>query len=220
MMMNSVEDVFAASTVKHEYRKRQHSDCSDDDGASSPKSSSPSIDDDRRAHHNELERRRRDHIKDHFLILKDAIPLLEGEKSSRALILKRAVEYISAMQSRINENQRNMEELRRKNELLEEKLKEREPSTSPLNITTLPQISISPIALPVNIPVSVPIQVPTTVLPQSPVALSTMNPTDLNNLIASSQEAIIALTQSLLGKMNTEPTPSVYPYERQMTVRF
>uniref|UniRef100_A0A914ZFD0 BHLH domain-containing protein n=1 Tax=Parascaris univalens TaxID=6257 RepID=A0A914ZFD0_PARUN len=69
-----------------------------DDDSSSPKSSSPQIDDDRRAHHNELERRRRDHIKDHFMSLKDAIPLLDGEKSSRALILKRAVEYIAMMQ--------------------------------------------------------------------------------------------------------------------------
>ena len=48
----------------------------------SPKSGSPSIDDDRRAHHNELERRRRDHIKDHFIALKNSIPLLEGEKVS------------------------------------------------------------------------------------------------------------------------------------------
>ena len=43
-------------------------------------SESPCLDDDRRAHHNELERRRRDHIKDHFLALKNCIPLLEGEK--------------------------------------------------------------------------------------------------------------------------------------------
>lgn len=33
-----------------------------------------------RAHHNELERRRRNHIKVHFNILKNSIPLLEGEK--------------------------------------------------------------------------------------------------------------------------------------------
>lgn len=38
------------------------------------------MEDDRRAHHNELERRRRDHIKDHFMNLKDAIPVLDGEK--------------------------------------------------------------------------------------------------------------------------------------------
>ncbi|VDK20944.1 unnamed protein product, partial [Anisakis simplex] len=50
------------------------------DDSSSPKSLSPQMDGDRRAHHNELERRRRDHIKDHFMSLKDAIPLLDGEK--------------------------------------------------------------------------------------------------------------------------------------------
>lgn len=100
------------------FRKRtSNSDLSDDDSGSH-KSHSPSIDDDRRAHHNELERRRRDHIKDHFMSLKDAIPLLEGEKSSRALILKRAVEYISLMQARLNENQITIEELKRRNQEL------------------------------------------------------------------------------------------------------
>lgn len=127
IMSAAIDDMYLYSSAlkmeqKHrqEFRKRQHSESTDDE-SSSPKSASPSIDDDRRAHHNELERRRRDHIKDHFVILKDSIPLLEGEKSSRALILKRAVEYITAMQSRLNENQRSMDELRRKNELLEEK---------------------------------------------------------------------------------------------------
>lgn len=66
------------------YRKRKYlaassdNDFSDDEG--SPQSGSPSMDEDRRAHHNELERRRRDHIKDHFMALKGSIPLLEGEK--------------------------------------------------------------------------------------------------------------------------------------------
>uniref|UniRef100_A0A915EGW3 BHLH domain-containing protein n=1 Tax=Ditylenchus dipsaci TaxID=166011 RepID=A0A915EGW3_9BILA len=74
-------------------------------------SGSPSelIDEDRRAHHNELERRRRDHIKDHFTALKNSIPLLEGEKSSRALILKRAVDYISLMQAQLKEYKLEME---------------------------------------------------------------------------------------------------------------
>ncbi|VDK65117.1 unnamed protein product [Anisakis simplex] len=54
--------------------------CLSEDDSSSPKSLSPQMDGDRRAHHNELERRRRDHIKDHFMSLKDAIPLLDGEK--------------------------------------------------------------------------------------------------------------------------------------------
>lgn len=81
------------------------------------------MDDDRRAHHNELERRRRDHIKDHFTILKDAIPLLDGEKSSRALILKRAVEFIHVMQTKLSSQGKAIEDLTRKNELLEERRK-------------------------------------------------------------------------------------------------
>ena len=35
---------------------------------------------DRRAHHNALERKRRDHIKDSFVSLRDAIPEIAGEK--------------------------------------------------------------------------------------------------------------------------------------------
>jgi len=53
--------------------------------------SSPSVDEDRRAHHNELERRRRDHIKDHFVALKNSIPLLEGEKVSSWVPTKKAI---------------------------------------------------------------------------------------------------------------------------------
>ena len=49
------------------------------DDSNSGKSHSPSLED-RRAHHNELERRRRDHIKDHFMVLRDSIPLIDGEK--------------------------------------------------------------------------------------------------------------------------------------------
>jgi Max protein len=48
---------------------------------------------DKRAHLNALERRRRDHIKDSFTGLKDAIPGLQqarqGDKCSRAQILKK-----------------------------------------------------------------------------------------------------------------------------------
>ena len=34
----------------------------------------------KRAHHNALERKRRDHIKDSFYCLRDAVPQLRGEK--------------------------------------------------------------------------------------------------------------------------------------------
>jgi hypothetical protein len=35
---------------------------------------------DKRAHHNALERKRRDHIKDSFTVLRDSIPNIAGEK--------------------------------------------------------------------------------------------------------------------------------------------
>ncbi|CAB3400773.1 unnamed protein product [Caenorhabditis bovis] len=209
-------------------RKRRHSEFSDDD-ESSPKSQSPSIDDDRRAHHNELERKRRDHIKDHFMILKDSIPLLDGEKSSRALILKRAVEYITTMQSRLDENQKNIEELRKRNELLEEKLKDCTQSVSPPMhsfIANTPQITLSPVSFPMT-------QIPTAPIllaNSSASVLSQINPVQLNNLIASSQEAIMALTQTLVGKVEPirqEVFPTTtqilnlpYQTDRQMSVRF
>ena len=52
---------------------------------------------DKRAHHNALERKRRDHIKDSFSVLRDAIPTLSGEKASRAQILNKATDYIQHM---------------------------------------------------------------------------------------------------------------------------
>lgn len=45
----------------------------------------------KRAHHNALERRRRDHIKDSFTSLREAVPALQNEKvASRAQILKKS----------------------------------------------------------------------------------------------------------------------------------
>lgn len=44
--------------------------------------SSMSEADRKRAHHNALERKRRDHIKDSFHTLRDAIPNIKGEKVS------------------------------------------------------------------------------------------------------------------------------------------
>ncbi|KAH8028442.1 hypothetical protein HPB51_016893 [Rhipicephalus microplus] len=55
---------------------------------------------DKRAHHNALERRRRDHIKFSFTSLRDAVPSLQGEKASRAQILKKAADYIQSMRLR------------------------------------------------------------------------------------------------------------------------
>ena len=41
-----------------------------------------SFKDEKRAHHNALERKRRDHIKDSFNSLRDAVPNIQGEKVS------------------------------------------------------------------------------------------------------------------------------------------
>jgi len=83
---------------------------------------------DKRAHHNALERKRRDHIKDSFSSLRDAIPLLHGEKinshkASRAQILKKAAEYIDHMRKKNNDHQKDIDLLKRENKLLEEKIK-------------------------------------------------------------------------------------------------
>ncbi|KAA0185464.1 hypothetical protein HAZT_HAZT010202 [Hyalella azteca] len=73
----------------------------------------------KRAHHNALERKRRDHIKDSFTSLRDCVPALQGEKSSRAQILKKASDYIDFMRKKISAHQADIEDLQRQNELLE-----------------------------------------------------------------------------------------------------
>eukprot|EP00049_Salpingoeca_infusionum_P023652 m.13249 g.13249 ORF g.13249 m.13249 type:complete len:242 (+) comp5924_c0_seq1:126-851(+) len=73
---------------------------------------------DKRAHHNALERKRRDHIKDSFTLLRDTIPTLSGEKVSRAQILNKATDYIQFMRKRNATHQAEVEELRRQNDAL------------------------------------------------------------------------------------------------------
>jgi len=77
---------------------------------------------DKRAHHNALERKRRDHIKDSFTGLKDAIPSLQarqGDKCSRAQILKKASEYIAFMRRKNSSHSSDIEDLKRQNQHLE-----------------------------------------------------------------------------------------------------
>jgi len=78
---------------------------------------------DRRAHHSALERKRRDHIKDSFTGLRDAIPTMQGDKSSRAQILRKAAEYISFMRRKQSTNQQDIEDLRRQNSHLEKQIR-------------------------------------------------------------------------------------------------
>uniref|UniRef100_A0A023GIH8 Protein max n=1 Tax=Amblyomma triste TaxID=251400 RepID=A0A023GIH8_AMBTT len=77
---------------------------------------------DKRAHHNALERRRRDHIKFSFTSLRDAVPSLQGEKASRAQILKKAADYISSMRRKNTAHLQDIEDLKRQNKLLEEQI--------------------------------------------------------------------------------------------------
>eukprot|EP00035_Acanthoeca_spectabilis_P034268 m.28064 g.28064 ORF g.28064 m.28064 type:complete len:156 (-) comp6498_c0_seq1:165-632(-) len=81
---------------------------------------------DKRAHHNALERKRRDHIKDSFTVLRDSIPSLTGEKSSRAQILNKATDFIVHMRKKNLGHQDEMERLRRENEELERQTTELE----------------------------------------------------------------------------------------------
>lgn len=69
----------------------------------------------KRAHHNALERKRRDHIKDSFCSLRDTIPTLQGEKSSRAQILKKAADYIQFMRKKNSAHLQDIEDLRQQN---------------------------------------------------------------------------------------------------------
>lgn len=78
--------------------------------------------DNKRDHHNALERRRRDLIKDSFCKLRDVVPSLQGEKASRAQILKKAAEYIQTMRKKNQTNQADIDELSRLNKMLEDQM--------------------------------------------------------------------------------------------------
>uniref|UniRef100_A0A182LTB3 Protein max n=1 Tax=Anopheles culicifacies TaxID=139723 RepID=A0A182LTB3_9DIPT len=80
----------------------------------------------KRAHHNALERKRRDHIKDSFTALRDSVPSLQGEKASRAQILKKAAEYIQFMRRKNNSHQHDIDDLRRQNNKLETEIRDLE----------------------------------------------------------------------------------------------
>lgn len=94
----------------------------------------------RRAHHNALERKRRDHIKDSFNGLKDAIPTLQGDKSSRAQILKKASEYIAFMRRKNGSHATDIEDLRKQNSHLETQIKALERAKSSGNFSGVSHI--------------------------------------------------------------------------------
>jgi len=78
----------------------------------------------KRAYLNALERKRRDHMKDSFFALKDCIPSLQGENgASRAQILKETAEYIDFMKKKTSAHQKDIDELKRQNEILERQIR-------------------------------------------------------------------------------------------------
>jgi len=96
---------------------------------------------DKRAHHNALERKRRDHIKDSFTGLRDAIPTMKGgDKSSRAQILKKASEYIQYMRRKNSINQTDLEDLKRQNNHLEAQIRALDKAKSVGNFSTAKEI--------------------------------------------------------------------------------
>ncbi|XP_066916156.1 protein max-like [Clytia hemisphaerica] len=89
----------------------------------------------KRAHHNALERKRRDHIKESFSGLRDSIPSLEGEKSSRAQILHKATEHIQYMRRKNHAHQTDIDELKRHNMILDQQVRELENSRATGTVT-------------------------------------------------------------------------------------
>eukprot|EP01134_Creolimax_fragrantissima_P003035 CFRG3035T1 len=77
----------------------------------------------RRAHHNALERKRRDHIKESFTSLRDQVPQLSGEKSSRAAILNSARDYINGLKNKNGEIETEVDSLRKENDVLLEQIR-------------------------------------------------------------------------------------------------
>uniref|UniRef100_H2ZK05 Protein max n=1 Tax=Ciona savignyi TaxID=51511 RepID=H2ZK05_CIOSA len=73
----------------------------------------------KRSHHNALERKRRDHIKESFNGLRDSVPSLQGEKTSRAQILNKATEYIQDMSRKNNLDKQDIDELKKQNNQME-----------------------------------------------------------------------------------------------------
>jgi len=90
----------------------------------------------KRAHHNALERKRRDHIKDSFSSLRDCVPALNGEKASRAQILKKAADYIQIMRRKNHSHQQDIDDLRSQNGLLEVQIRnlEKAKATGNFNV--------------------------------------------------------------------------------------
>uniref|UniRef100_A0A1A9Z516 Protein max n=1 Tax=Glossina pallidipes TaxID=7398 RepID=A0A1A9Z516_GLOPL len=96
-----------------------------DTGTSMPQRNSTQnfTQEEKRAHHNALERKRRDHIKESFTNLREAVPSLKGEKASRAQILKKTTDCIQNMRRKIQANQKDVNDLKHQIAILEEEVR-------------------------------------------------------------------------------------------------
>ncbi|XP_060677818.1 N-myc protein isoform X2 [Hemiscyllium ocellatum] len=86
---------------------------------------SDSEDNERRRTHNILERQRRNDLRSSFLTLRDQIPeLVKNDKAAKVIILKKATEYVQALQSEEQKLLSEKEKLKAKQQLLVKRLEE------------------------------------------------------------------------------------------------
>ena len=78
----SINGDFAESEYGDDYAEQE------DDGLSDTTSERYDAKADKRAHHNALERKRRDHIKDSFSSLRNAVPSFNGEKVQSSVCIQ------------------------------------------------------------------------------------------------------------------------------------
>ncbi|XP_024912718.1 N-myc protein isoform X3 [Cynoglossus semilaevis] len=94
-------------------------------GDSSPRGSSDSEDSERRRNHNILERQRRNDLRSSFLTLRDHVPeLAHNEKAAKVLILKKATEYVSSLETEEMRLQQEMDRLQARRQQLMRRLEQ------------------------------------------------------------------------------------------------
>ncbi|XP_044025849.1 N-myc protein [Siniperca chuatsi] len=94
-------------------------------GDSSPRGSSDSEDSERRRNHNILERQRRNDLRSSFLTLRDHVPeLAHNEKAAKVLILKKATEYVSSLETEEMRLQREKDRLQARRQQLMRRLEQ------------------------------------------------------------------------------------------------
>ncbi|XP_075869659.1 N-myc protein isoform X1 [Nelusetta ayraudi] len=99
--------------------------CSGSGGDSSPRGGSDSEDSERRRNHNILERQRRNDLRSSFLTLRDHVPeLAHNEKAAKVLILKKATEYVSSLETEELRLQQEKERLQARRQQLMRRLEQ------------------------------------------------------------------------------------------------